>query len=210
MAEPQPPPPPDRVGQIGGLVNIIKGISLTNVLIIALLIAIAIPTFILYRFMTDSSLLNKFTSFYEELGLDKVACTLRIASQRGADPIYSIGTGFAYQGSDRYLDGRPAHPQAPTTASWPAYCETLNLIVDFMRRPAGTSEIAHLPKHRRSRSSGSTRRRKARPDRSGVGAAVERGSEIHRDQCAVLQQVGVDTTGICPPPRPTKKKNVRR
>ena len=48
MAEPQAGlPPPDRVGQIGGIVNIIKGLSLTHVLIIALLVAIAIPTYIL-------------------------------------------------------------------------------------------------------------------------------------------------------------------
>ena len=49
------------------MVNIVKGLSLTNVLIIALLVAIAIPTYILWRFLNDASMLNKFTSFYEEI-----------------------------------------------------------------------------------------------------------------------------------------------
>lgn len=123
---------------VGEAANIVKGLSLTNVLIIALLVAIAIPTFILYRFTTDASLLNKFTSFYEELANDKVGCTLRIASQRGTNPIYSISTGFAFQGSDRYTVGVILSHQ-PDDGQLVSYCETLKLIVDFMRRPDAKS-----------------------------------------------------------------------
>jgi hypothetical protein len=137
--QPQPPsqPPSDRIGMIGELTNIIKGLSLTHVLIIALLVLIAAPTFILYRFLTDASLLNKWTSFYEELSSDKVGCTLRIASQRGADPIYSISTGFAVGGSDRYTVGVILTHQ-PDQGQLVSYCEVLNKIVDHMRRPEQT------------------------------------------------------------------------
>ena len=131
-------PPPDRVGTIAGLANIVKGLSLSHVLTIALLVVIAAPTFVLYRFMTDSSLLNKWASFYEELASDKVACTLRIASQRGADPVYSISTGFAFQGSDRYTVA-VLLTHKPDDGQLISYCETLNLIVDYMRRPEAKS-----------------------------------------------------------------------
>ena len=137
-ATPGPNPPPDRVGQIGGIVNIVKGLSLTNVLIIALLVVIAIPTYIAYRFLNDDSLLNKFTSFYEELSVQNVSCTLRIASQRGAHPYYAISTGFAFQGSDRYNIG-VILSHRPDDGELASYCETLNLIVDFMRRPDAKS-----------------------------------------------------------------------
>ena len=134
----EPAPPPDRVGQAAGLVNIVKGLSLTNVLIIALLVAIAIPTYIMWRFLNDASMLNKFTSFYEEISSEQSSCTLRIASQRGADPIYSVTTGFAFQGSDRWNIGVIlAH--RPDDGAVVSYCETLNLIVDYMRRPDAPS-----------------------------------------------------------------------
>ena len=123
---------------VGELVNMVKGLSLTNVLIIALLILIAIPTYVLYRFMNDASLLNKFTSFYEELTNDKVSCVLRIASQRGHDPYYGISTGFAYQGADRWTVGVILEHK-PDDGQLVSYCETLNLIVDYMRRPDAKS-----------------------------------------------------------------------
>src|SRR5207344_3237596 len=97
-----PPPQQDTVTTVGGMIKIIKGMTLTNVLIIALLVTIAIPTYILYRFVNDASLLNKFASFYEEISTDKSPCTLRVASQRGAEPFFAVSTGFAYQGSDRW------------------------------------------------------------------------------------------------------------
>jgi hypothetical protein len=137
--QPQPPsqPPSDRVGMVGEIANIIKSLSLTNVLIIALLVGLAIPSYILWRFLNDASLLNKFTSFYEELSSDKVGCTLRIASQRGAYPIYSISTGFAFQGSDRYTVAVLLTHQ-PDEGELVSYCEVLNKIVDHMRRPEQT------------------------------------------------------------------------
>lgn len=131
-------PPPDRVGLIGELVRIVQSVTLKHVLVAALLVAIAAPTFVLYRFMTDASLLNKFTSFYEELASDKVPCTLRIASQRGTDPVYSISTGFSIQGSDRYTVA-VLLTHKPDDGQLVSYCETLQRIVDFMRRPDAPS-----------------------------------------------------------------------
>jgi hypothetical protein len=145
-------PPPDRVSQVGGIVRIVQSLTFTHVLIIALLVAIAVPTYIGWRFLNDASLLNKFTSFYEELASDKVACTLRIASQRGANPYYSISTGFAFQGSDRYTVG-VILVSKPDDAELVSYCETLTLLVDHLRRPeapeptfpSGEPMIWHYP-----------------------------------------------------------------
>jgi hypothetical protein len=59
---------------------------------------------------------------------------LRIASQRGSEPVYSISTGFAFQGSDRYTVA-VLLTRKPDDGELVSYCETLNLIVDYMRRP---------------------------------------------------------------------------
>ena len=131
-------PPPDRVGQLGGLVNIVKSLSLTNVLIIALLVMLAVPTYILWRALNDESLLNTFLSRYEEFTSDKMSCTLRVASLRGGGDYYSISTGFAVQGSDRYTVG-VIMDRKPDDSELESYCATLNLIVDFMRRPNAPS-----------------------------------------------------------------------
>jgi hypothetical protein len=135
---PKPPSSSDRVGMIGGLADIVKSLSLTNVLIIALLVVIAVPAYVLWRALNDQSMLNKFLSYYEEVDSDKVSCTLRIASQRGGESFYSISTGFAYQGNDRWTVGVIlTHRPDPTELE--SYCATLNLIVDYMRRPDAKS-----------------------------------------------------------------------
>ena len=119
---------------VGGIVKIIQSMTLTHVLILALLLVILAPTYILWRFVNDASLLNKWTSFYEELSTDKSPCTLRIASVRGSDPTYAISTGFAFQGSDRWTISAVLS-RKPDEGDLVSYCEALNRIVDHMRRP---------------------------------------------------------------------------
>jgi len=126
--------PPDRVGQVGGLVKIIQSLTLTQVLIIALLVAIAIPTYIGWRVINDESMLNKFTSRYEELSSEHMPCTLRVASVRGGGDTYSISTGFAAQGSDRWTVG-VIMTRKPDDSELTSYCATLQILVDHLRRP---------------------------------------------------------------------------
>lgn len=131
---PAPPPPDNRVGMIGGLAEIVKGLSLGNVLTIALLVVIAVPSYIGWRVINDESMLNKFTSRYEEITNPQVPCTLRIASVRGGGDLYSISTGFAFQGSDRWTVG-VVMSRKPDDSELNSYCATLNILVDHIRRP---------------------------------------------------------------------------
>ena len=98
MTEPQQP----GHGMLERAVASVKGLSLANVLVIALLMMLAIPSYILYRLFNDQAMLGRVLSSYEEITSDKTPCTLRIASLRGAGDTYSISTGFAYHGSDRW------------------------------------------------------------------------------------------------------------
>jgi hypothetical protein len=128
------PPPEDRVGQVGGIVKLVSSLTFTQVLVIALLVMIAIPTYIIWRMVNDESMLNKFTSRYEEITTQQMPCTLRVASVRGGGDTYSISTGFAYQGQDRW-NVAVIMQRKPESAEMIAYCETLQLLVDHLRRP---------------------------------------------------------------------------
>jgi len=136
MTEQPPPPAGGHEGWVTMVLNFIKGMTFTNVIIVVILIIVLIPVYFLYRVLNDENMLHRFLSSYEEIPnpIPGSNCTLRLVSMRGGGDMYSISTGFAFQGADRWtvgviLDRNPDHSQLQS------YCATLNLIVDYMRRP---------------------------------------------------------------------------
>ena len=121
-------PPHDK---LTGWVKLVQGLSLRNVLIIGLLVGIAIPSYALWKMLNDPAMLSRYLSSYEEIDLPGIPCVLRMASPSGDDDFYSISTGFAFRGSDRYqvtvlIDRRPTDEEVRS------YCTTLTLIADKM------------------------------------------------------------------------------
>jgi hypothetical protein len=128
IGQQQPPQPVPHEGWLTWL-NAIKGLTVTNVLVIALLVFIAIPAYITWRAVNDQSLLDRFFSHYREMSAQNVNCTLREARYRGGENWYAISTGFAFQGADRYIVSVVlAH--APNSEELSSYCEALKLIAD--------------------------------------------------------------------------------
>jgi hypothetical protein len=127
-------PPPHQTGVVVAVLNAVKGMSLTNVLVILVLAVVLLPSYLMWRMLNDPAMLGRFLSSYEEVTSDKWPCTLRIASLRGSGDQYSISTGFAYQGSERWTLA-VLMDRKPTDSEMLSYCETLQLLVDFMRDP---------------------------------------------------------------------------
>jgi hypothetical protein len=127
-------PPAQQQGMLERGIASVKGLSLANVLVIALLVMLAIPTYALWRLLNDSAMLGRVLSSYEEITSDKTPCTLRIASLRGAGDTYSISAGFAFQGSERWTIA-VLMDRKPTDEEMYSYCETLQLLIDAMRDP---------------------------------------------------------------------------
>ena len=122
-------PPP---GRLAAAASVVKGLSLSNVLIIALLAVIAIPTYVIYRAMNDAAVMDRLLSSYKEVP-NTSGCTLREVKARGGPARWAISTGFAFHGADRWsinviLD------QQPTTEQLVSNCETLKLIADGVLR----------------------------------------------------------------------------
>jgi hypothetical protein len=119
-------------GRVTGLLNAVRGLTLSNVLVLAALAVIAVPAFVVYQAVTgNDALLDRLLSTYELVDSDS-DCIIRHVQERGGPELWSIGAGFAYQGRDRWsvnvllLNGKPGEDEIAT------YCEALKLIVDKM------------------------------------------------------------------------------
>ena len=133
---PEAPLPP--VEKATGWLNAVKGLTVTNAIVIVMLAIVIIPGYFVYRALNDEKLLNRFLSHYEELSGWQTQCTVRTARQVGGPETWAISTGFAYEGNDRWIIGVIMdHMPSPTDVQ--SYCETLELLVDFMRDPDARS-----------------------------------------------------------------------
>jgi hypothetical protein len=135
MERGEPPPNQSSVseGRVAGLINSVKGLTITNVLVILMLAVIVGPAYILYRALNDEALLDRFLSTYRAIPTS-TNCTVREVGERTSNNFWVIAAGFAYQGTDRWqvavvLD------QRPDAGKETSYCETLKLIVERMRDP---------------------------------------------------------------------------
>lgn len=128
---PGPHPPDYRLGIAEGAVGIVKGLTLQNVLIIALLVVIAVPTYAFWQALHDDKLLDRFLSTYEEVTSQNIGCTMRHLQRRGGIDQWSVSSGFAYQGADRWVVSVWMDHQ-PNGEEINSYCESLKLIADRM------------------------------------------------------------------------------
>jgi hypothetical protein len=122
------PPPQDR-----GLnwLNAVKGLTATNLLVLAGLAVIAVPVYVIYRALNDEKIMDRLMSTYEEIGNQQSGCVLRHVQERGGPDLWGISTGFAFQGSDRWSIS-VVLTHEPSGDELTSYCQSLKLIVDSM------------------------------------------------------------------------------
>jgi hypothetical protein len=121
--------PPD--GKVSGWLTAIKGLTLTNVLVLALLAIIAAPVYVMYRALNDEKIMDRLMSTYEEMDSQQSGCALRHVKERGGPDLWGVSTGFAFQGSDRWFVN-VVLTHEPTNEELLSYCESLKLIADKM------------------------------------------------------------------------------
>lgn len=125
-------PPTD--GKVSGWLTAVKGLTVTNAVVIVMLATVVIPGYLVYKAVNDQRLLDRFLSDYQVIATQMTSCALRSARQRGEAPEYFLSTGFALEGGDRYLVAVSLERE-PTSEEVNSYCEVLNLVVDYMRDP---------------------------------------------------------------------------
>lgn len=126
------------ITRVERILNLLKGLSFGNVLVIFILVMTATAIYIVYRFLNDEALMDKFLSHYEEISAESIPCTLRIGGVRKGSTMYSITTGFAYEGNDRWIVGVHRNSEIKDN-EFLKYCEMLQAIVEYLRRPDAPS-----------------------------------------------------------------------
>jgi hypothetical protein len=127
----QPPSQPPSDGRVLSWLSAVKGLTVSNVLVIALLVIVAIPAYTIWKALGDEKLLDRFLSTYEEESNQQSGCTLRHVQQRGGPDLWSVASGFAFQGADRWFVS-VVLTHAPGSEEIVSYCESLKLIADKM------------------------------------------------------------------------------
>ncbi len=122
MSEPQP------AGWFAAAAHAVRTLTLQNVLVVFLLLLMAVPVYIIYRALSDDALLDRFLSSYREIP-SGTACTIRTVAERGGPERWSISTGFAAGGNEKWTVGVILERQ-PTEAEISSHCATLLLIVE--------------------------------------------------------------------------------
>jgi hypothetical protein len=123
--------PPE--GKLAAAASVVRSLSLTNVLIIALLVAIAIPAYIVYRALADPAVMDRFLSSYREYPNQVSGCTMREVKERGGPDLWSVSAGFAFHGSARWYVA-VALSAKPSDQELVSHCETLKRIADGLLR----------------------------------------------------------------------------
>lgn len=131
MTEQPPPPVQQPAGKLAGWLTAVKGLTISNAVVIILLVAVAIPAYFVYRALNDQAILDRFVSNYQEVHPPGTNCTIRMGHVWGGPRTWSVSTGFAFQGSDRWTVSVLLNRE-PTTEEVTSYCATLNIIVDDM------------------------------------------------------------------------------
>lgn len=114
-----------------GWLTAIKGLTLTNALVVVMLALALVPVYLIYRAVNDEKLLDRFLSTYEEIPGDHDGCSLRHVQARGGPELWSIATGFAFQGQDRWQLS-VIIPRQPDIEDINTYCASLKLIADSL------------------------------------------------------------------------------
>ena len=127
-------PPPN--GKVAGWINAARGLTFQNIVILALLALIIVPTYFVYQLLNQPEMLDKFLSSYSEGTHEPSGCTVRKVRLRGGPWRYGVAAGFAFSGSDRWqvsviLNGEPSEDEIMS------YCAALNLIADRMAEGNG-------------------------------------------------------------------------
>ena len=119
---------PERDGRLSGWLTAVKGLTITNVLVIFLLALIAAPGYVVYKAVNDPAVMDRLLSTYREYPT-QAGCTLREVQQRGGQKLWGMSAGFAFQGSDRWAV-QVVLDHEPTQEERDSYCASLKLLVD--------------------------------------------------------------------------------
>lgn len=115
----------NKLGIVGHCLEVIKGLTFTNVLMIGLLILFIGPAYIAWYIIRDDDLLARLTSTYVELEWDLSECGANRAQIVGGPNYWYIRDTFRERGYETWYVGVRLNRE-PSMAIAKAYCTALS------------------------------------------------------------------------------------
>ena len=104
MTDRQPPPDRSYISISERLANIVKSLSLTNILIIALLLLLAIPSYFAWKYLNDEEFRETFRN-HAEIVDKHVPCIVLQGRYYGAQKRHSIFVIYGIEGRNEKIIG---------------------------------------------------------------------------------------------------------
>ena len=104
MTDRQPPPDRSYISISERLANIVKSLSLTNILIIAMLLLLAIPSYFAWKYLNDEEFRETFRN-HAEIVDKHVPCIVLQGRYYGAQPRHSIFVIYGIEGRNEKIIG---------------------------------------------------------------------------------------------------------
>ena len=104
MTDRQPPPDRSYISISERLANIVKSLSLTNILIIALLLLIAVPAYFAWKYLNDEDFRETFRN-HAQIVDKHVPCIVLQGRYYGAQPRHSIFVIYGIEGRNEKIIG---------------------------------------------------------------------------------------------------------
>jgi hypothetical protein len=132
-------------GKLERAFGVIKTLNLTNVLILALIVVIAIPAYFAYKFMSDLSFRREFMSSAIILSAH-APCIVLEGTRQGSNPRHSVFIVYGLDGRNEKLIGLRA-PDAQTPEELTALCQRVVVLSDQINefRRKESEDKANVP-----------------------------------------------------------------
>lgn len=130
------------------LLDAVKGLTLLNIAVLALLLFLLLPAYLAWKIMNDEMMFNAVFSAYSELD-SPTDCSLTFQQAAGGRPYYLIRQVMAVRSRETYgASVRLDWDHLPDHDAMVRYCDTLDSIVAYARDP-NNSVIPRFPQSNR-------------------------------------------------------------
>lgn len=127
------PPRVDRVGMLDRMLNVVKGLTYTNVAIMALLLLLLVPVYLVYRILGDQNLMGAVFNVYSELDAP-TDCLLAFQQPAGGSGAYIVRAVLAERNAEVWYVSVKLRFK-PDDQAMTQYCGAATQVVDFANDP---------------------------------------------------------------------------
>ena len=132
MTDRQPPPDRSYISISERLANIVKSLSLTNILIIALLLLMAIPAYFAWKYLNDEDFRETFRN-HAQIVDKHVPCIVLLGRYYGAQKRHSIFVIYGIEGRNEKIIGVRA-PGVLTDPEIEEACQKVLAVANELRK----------------------------------------------------------------------------